>query len=220
MTTTDQADPHRGQLVLRSGEDPARASLAMILIHGRGGSAESILSLSSHLTFPGATYLAPQAAGHTWYPLSFLAPIPQNEPGISSGMRTIAGLIDELGRAGLPPDRIVLLGFSQGACLTLEFAARHARRYALVAGLSGGLIGPPGTPRAYEGSMAHTPVFLGCSDVDAHIPVERVHETGAVFRALDAAVEETIYPDMDHSVTPEELRALRRLLGQIDTARR
>jgi predicted esterase len=220
MTTLDSADPHRGQLVMRAGEDPAQARLAVIMIHGRGGSAEDILSLSAQLEIDGAAYLAPQAAGHTWYPLSFLAPIARNEPGISSGMRVIEGLIDEVGRAGLPPDRVVLIGFSQGACLALEFAARHAQRYALVAGLSGGLIGPPGTPRAYEGSMKHTPVFLGCSDVDPHIPVERVHETGAVFRALDAAVHEHIYPDMDHTVTAEELHALRRLLGHIDATPR
>ena len=213
MTTADQADPHRGQLVLRSGEDPAHARLAVIMIHGRGGSAEDILSLSAQLRIEGATYLAPQAAGHTWYPLSFLSPIARNEPGISSGMRVIAGLIDELGRAGLAPERIVLLGFSQGACLTLEFAARHARRYALIAGLSGGLIGPPGTPRAYEGSMQHTPVFLGCSDVDQHIPVERVHESSEVLRTLGAKVDERIYPGMGHTINTDELVAVRSLLG-------
>jgi len=218
MTTVDPADPHHGQLVLREGEDPALARLAVIMIHGRGGSAEDIMTLSRHLEIEGATYLAPQAAGQTWYPMSFLSPIERNEPGITSGMRVISGLIDEVGRAGVPPDRVILLGFSQGACLSLEFAARHARRYALIAGLSGGLIGPPGTPRAYEGSMEHTPVFLGCSDVDPHIPVERVHETGSVFRALDAEVDEHIYPDMDHSVTAEELHALRRMLGRIDVS--
>ena len=144
-------DPHAGQPVLARGPAPRDARLALILVHGRGASAEDILGLAAELRLPDVACLAPQAAGHTWYPYSFLSPIEQNEPGISSGLGVIGRLIDDLGREGVPPARIGLLGFSQGACLSLEFAARNARRYAGVFGLSGGLIGPPGTPRTYAG---------------------------------------------------------------------
>src|SRR5207247_3256523 len=117
-----------------------------------------------------------------------------------------------LGHQGVTPGRIGVLGFSQGACLTLEFAARHARRYAAIAGLSGGLIGPPGTPRDYAGSLDGTPVFLGCSDVDAHIPLERVHESSEVFRRLGASVDERVYPGMGHLVNLDEIEAITALL--------
>src|SRR6478735_701455 len=177
-------DPHAGQPVLRAGSPVADARLVAIMIHGRGASAENILQLAREFHAADIAYLAPQAAGSTWYPYSFLSPIEQNEPGISSGLRVIAGLVAELGRAGVPASRVGVLGFSQGACLSLEFAARHADRYAAVVGLSGGLIGPPGTPRDYVGSLGGTPVFLGCSDIDPHIPVERVRESGTVFRRL------------------------------------
>jgi predicted esterase len=205
-------DPHAGQPVLRLGPAPREARLALICVHGRGASAEDILGLADELQLPDVACLAPQAAGSTWYPYSFLSPIPQNEPGITSGLGVIAGLVDALGSEGLTPDRIGLLGFSQGACLSLEFAARHARRYAGVFGLSGGVIGPPGTPRDYSGSFDGTPVFLGCSDVDSHIPVERVHESAEVFRRLGANVDERIYPGMAHTVNRDELEAVRGIL--------
>ena len=209
----DSRDPHAGQPVLHSGPAIAAARLVAILVHGRGASAEDILSLSRELRATDVAYLAPQAAGHSWYPYSFLSPITQNEPGITSGLGVIAGLIDEAGRAGVPPERVVLLGFSQGACLELEFAARHARRYAGIAGLSGGLIGPPGTPREYAGSLDDTPVLLGCSDVDAHIPLERVHESAEVFRRMGARVDERIYPRMGHTVNQDEIAAVDALLA-------
>jgi predicted esterase len=206
-------DPHAGQPVLRLGPAPRDARLALICVHGRGASAEDILGLAAELQLPDVVCLAPEAAGHTWYPYSFLSPIPQNEPGITSGLRVIAGLVDALGTEGIAPDRIGLLGFSQGACLSLEFAARHARRYAGVFGLSGGVIGPPGTARDYAGSCDGTPVFLGCSDVDSHIPLERVHETAEVFRRLGASVDERIYPRMGHTVNQDELEAVRGILN-------
>ena len=209
----DSRDPHAGRPVLHSGPAIAAARLVAILVHGRGASAEDILSLSRELRATDVAYLAPQAAGHSWYPYSFLSPIPQNEPGITSGLRVIAGLIDEAGRAGVPPERVVLLGFSQGACLSLEFAARHARRYAAIAGLSGGLIGPPATPREYAGALDDTPVFLGCSDVDAHIPLERVRESTEVFRRMGARVDERIYPRMGHTVNQDEIAAVDALLA-------
>jgi predicted esterase len=209
---TTAGDPHAGQAVLRHGVSLPDARLAVILVHGRGGSADDMVGLAEELHATGVAYLAPSAANHTWYPSSFLAPIKQNEPGISSGLKVLQGLIDTLATHGIPPERVVILGFSQGACLSLEFAARHARRYAGVIGLSGGLIGPPGTPRAYEGTLDSTPVFLGCSDIDPHIPLERVHESADVFRQLGALVDERIYPRMGHTVNEDELEAIRTLL--------
>lgn len=208
-------DPHAGQPVLRRGPTPRDARLALILVHGRGASAQDILSLAEELDLADVACLAPQAAASTWYPYSFLAPQPQNEPGISSGLGVIASLIDAVGQEGLSPERVALLGFSQGACLSLEYAARNARRYACVVGLSGGLIGPPGTPRTYGGSLDGTPVFLGCSDVDPHIPVERVRESAEVCRRLGAAVDERIYPRMGHTINRDELAAVEALLGGV-----
>nr|MDQ3421752.1 dienelactone hydrolase family protein [Acidobacteriota bacterium] len=158
------------------------------------------------------TWIAPQAAGHTWYPYSFMSPTAQNEPGITSGLGVIGGLVHTLGADGIGPDRVVLMGFSQGACLSQEFAARNARRYHAVIGLSGGLIGPPGTPRDYGGSFDGTPVFLGCSDIDPHIPVERVKESAEVFRRMGASVDERIYPRLGHTVNYDEIEAVRALL--------
>ena len=198
--------------MLRHGPAPADAALAVICIHGRGASAEDILGLAAEIGADDVAFLAPNAAAGTWYPYSFLAPIPQNEPGLTSGLGVISRLIEELESAGLTTSRIGLLGFSQGACLSLEYAARHATRYACVAGLSGGLIGPPGTPRSYAGSLDGTPVFLGCSDIDPHIPLDRVRETSQVLRGLGASVDERIYPGMGHLVNEDELTAVRALL--------
>ncbi len=188
----------------------------MILVHGRGGSAEDMLGLAGELAVDDALYLAPQASDNTWYPFSFLSPIDRNEPGISSGMNVISELIDGLSTDGIPSNRVVLLGFSQGACLSLEYAARHAKRFAGVVGLSGGLIGPPGTPRNYAGSLDDTPVFLGCSDVDPHIPVGRVRETAEVFRGLAAKVDERIYRGMGHTVNADEIDAVNAILAGRD----
>jgi predicted esterase len=204
-------DPHAGQTVLRLGPAPGEARLTMICVHGRSAGAEDILGLAAELGADDVAFLAPNAADRTWYPYSFLAPMEQNQPGLDSGLGVLARLVAELGDAGISSDRIGLLGFSQGACLALEFIARHAQRYACVAGLSGGLIGPPGTPRAYTGTLAGTPVFLGCSDIDAHIPLERVHETTRALRALGAIVDERIYRGMGHTVNADELDALKAL---------
>lgn len=205
-------DPHAGQPVLHRGARPADARLAVILVHGRGGSAEEMIGLSGELFEPDVAYLAPQAADHTWYPYSFLSPIAQNEPYLTSALGTIETLLGSLAGQGLPADRVLLLGFSQGACLSLEFAARHARRYAAIVGLSGGLIGPYGTERVYPGSLEGTPAFLGCSDRDPHIPVSRVHESSAVLRQLGAVVDERIYAGMGHTINDEELDVVRTLL--------
>ena len=208
----DSRDPHAGQPVLTRGPRPADARRAVILVHGRGATAESILTLADELKLEDVAYIAPQAAGQTWYPYSFLMPIARNEPGLSSGIAVIASLLDRLVADGVDASRIGLLGFSQGACLSLEFAARHARRYAGVFGLSGGLIGPAGTPRDYAGSFDGTPVFLGCSDVDPHIPLERVHESADVFRRMGAAVDERIYTGMGHTVISDEIAVVRALM--------
>lgn len=221
------AGPHQGQQVARAGAPLERAAAAMIMVHGRGATAESILSLADEFERPDVAYLAPQAGGNTWYPNSFLAPLAQNEPGLSSGLRAIADVLREVEEAGIPADRIVVLGFSQGACLATEFAARHARRFGGVVALSGGLIGtgqrdgaaPPDDKRFdYEGSLEGTPVFLGCSDVDAHIPVERVHQTAEVMTRLGGVVTERIYPGFGHTVNMDEVTFVRDLLAGLTTS--
>ena len=209
------ADPHAGQPLLTAGAPLERAPAAVVMIHGRGASADDILALAEELDRPDLAYLAPQAAGNTWYPFRFLEPIARNEPYLSSALGVVGAVVARAGTAGIPPERVVLLGFSQGACLALEYAARHARRYGGVVGLSGGLIGPDGTPRDYPGSLAGTPVFLGCSDVDPHIPVERVHESAAVLRRLGGAVDARIYPGLGHTVNRDELAAVRELLAPL-----
>ena len=213
MSTT--LDPHAGQSVLASGAALTDARLVAILLHGRGASAEDILGLASDLRLTDVAYLAPQAAGNTWYPYSFLTPMDKNEPSLSSALGTVAALVAHLGERGISPDRVALMGFSQGACLALEYAARHARRYACVAALSGGLIGPPGTPRDYAGSFDGTSIFLGCSDIDPHIPLERVKESAEVCRKMGATVDERIYPGMGHTVNVDEMTAVREILSGV-----
>ena len=209
--------PHQNRPALASGAPLEQARAAMVMIHGRGASAESILGLARVLDRPDFAYVAPQAAGNTWYPYSFLEPIERNEPGLSSALQVVTDLLAKLADAGIPPERTLLLGFSQGACLSLEFAARNARRYGGVAGLSGGLIGPDGTPRDYAGSLEGTPVFLGCSDVDFHIPKERVQESGEVLRALGAEVDLRLYPGMGHTVNEEEIECVQRMMDALST---
>lgn len=206
-------DVHAGQPLRHTGRPLAEAGAAMILVHGRGATAQSILELAGYLPHPQMAYLAPQAAGQTWYPYSFLAPLAQNEPYLSSALARLAGLLADVTAAGIPPERVVWAGFSQGACLAAEFVARHARRYGGVLLFSGGLIGPPGTPRDYEGALAGTPVFLGCSDRDAHIPLARVEETAEALARLGAAVDKRIYPRMGHTINDDEIRAAAALVA-------
>jgi len=187
----------------------------MVMVHGRGATAESILELARELRHPELAYVAPQADGYTWYPYSFLAPLERNEPYLSSGLARLGEVLELLRSAGIPPQRTILLGFSQGACLALEFAARNAHRYGGVVGLSGGLIGPPDTPRSYEGAFAGTPVFLGCSDRDPHVPRERVDETAEVLRRMGAAVTERIYPALGHTVNEDELEHVRAMAAGV-----
>jgi len=208
--------PHAGQPLLRTGADDASARAAMIMIHGRNAGPANILELAPVLKRPDFLYMAPAAASGTWYPFSFMFPRERNEPGISSGLAVIEELVSELLGQGFESHQIMLLGFSQGACLTTEFSIRHPRRYGGVMALSGGLIGEPGTTwDDVTASLGGTPVFLGCSDVDAHIPAERVLETEAVFQRLGANVTRKLYPGMAHTVIPDEIEHVQRVMDEV-----
>ncbi|RUP07522.1 dienelactone hydrolase family protein [Hyphomicrobium sp.] len=201
--------------VIGAGAPIGAARAAMIMVHGRGASARGILDLSSAFDARDVAYIAPQAESGSWYPYSFMSPISRNEPYLGNALQTLSGVVEDLERDGMPSERIVLLGFSQGACLALEFAARNARRFGGVVALSGGLIGPEGAPRNYAGSLAGTPVFLGCSDVDSHIPLERVHESTDVLRKLGGDVTEKIYPGMGHTIVQDEVDHVKEILSGI-----
>lgn len=207
--------PHQGQEILHSGKALDNAQAAMILIHGRGAGAEDIMDLSLHLPHPDLVYLIPRAANHTWYPYSFLSPLGQNEPYLTSALQLIADIVSQIEGAGIAAEKIIIGGFSQGACLASEYAARHAQRYGGLLLFSGGLIGPPGTPRSYSGSLEGTPVFIGCSDVDFHIPLERVEETAEVLTNLGAAVNKKIYPNMGHTIIQDEIDQARLIVANI-----
>jgi phospholipase/carboxylesterase len=205
-------DPHGKGRVEQAGVPLERARAAMVMIHGRGAAPANILSLVPAIGVDNVAYLAPEAVGGQWYPFGFMSPIPQNEPGITSGMHAISRVLASVLDAGIPLDRTFILGFSQGACLASEFVARHAVRYGGLAALSGGLIGPDDTPRNYEGSLNGMPVFMGCSDVDGHIPATRVRESAAVLKGLGATVDMRLYPGMGHLVNDEEIEAVRAML--------
>lgn len=213
--THSVSGPHQGQPIRMRGEPLDRAQAAMIMIHGRGATAEDILALSNELNQSGFTFLAPQAAGNVWYPNRFLAPLAQNEPWLSSALGFVGDVFTQIVNAGIPAERIMLLGFSQGACLTLEFAARNARRYGGIVGLSGALIGPDDTPRNYKGSLDATPVFLGCSDVDFHVPKERVDQAAEDLKNLGGTVTKRLYPNMDHSVNQDEIEFVRGMMQSL-----
>jgi predicted esterase len=205
---------HESEPVLTGGTVLREARAAVLLIHGRGGSAQDILSLGQTLIagLPGVALLAPQAPGRTWYPQRFLAPLSQNEPALTAALGVIAALISRALDAGIPPERVALLGFSQGACLALEYVARHPHRYGAVIALSGAVIGPPGTVRTAPGRLADTPIYLGCSDRDFHIPETSVHESAEVLTALGGRVQTAIFPGMGHTVIAEEVAAARALI--------
>lgn len=187
----------------------------MILVHGRGATAPSILELAQVLEHPDMVYLAPQAFQNTWYPFSFLSPLNQNQPGLDSALSTISELVDRVVEANIPRERIILAGFSQGACLVSEFAARNPERFGGLLVFSGGLIGPPDMEFHHEGSMGGTPVFLGCSDIDFHIPEKRVNESADVFTRLGADVTKRIYKGMGHTIIQEEIDEARKIIDQM-----
>src|SRR5256886_11474297 len=203
-----------GQRIVQGGEPLASARAAMILLHGRGASAEDIMTIASEVQQPGWAYLAPQAAGGAWYPPPFTARLKASEPFLSAALAMISKLVERV-EPTIPAQRIVLLGFSQGACLTLEWAARNPRRYGAIVGLSGGLIGPDDTPRDHPGSFDQTPAFLGCSDVDPYIAKERVLDAAEVFERIGAAVTVRLYPGMGHMVGAEETALVRGLVEAI-----
>jgi predicted esterase len=207
--------PHAGEPLVAAGAPLGPGAAVMIMVHGRNAAPQNILDLVPRFERPDFAYLAPAAAGRTWYPLSFMAPRAQNEPGISSGLLVLERLVAEVVTAGVPKTHIVLAGFSQGACLTAEFAVEHAERFGGVILYSGGLIGAPETTWDYPGSFAGTPVFLGCSDVDAHVPKPRVDESAAVFARMGAAVTERIYPGMGHLVNDDEIAFTRELMAEV-----
>ena len=198
-------DPHADQPLVTAGVPLGESRAVMIMVHGRNAGPKNILDLVPRLNREGFTYLAPTAADNTWYPYSFMAETSKNEPGLSSGLAMLDRLVADLVARGIRRDRIMLLGFSQGACLTAEFAVRHPHRYGGIVIFSGGLIGPPGTTWNETGSFAGTPVFLGCSDIDSHVPKERVAESADVFGRMDAKTTLRLYPGMGHLVSDDEI---------------
>jgi len=208
-------NPHQGLPILQSGEPLENARAVMVMIHGRGASAESILMLAEEFKQPDFAYLAPQAADGTWYPNRFLAPTASNEPWLSSALAVVGSVVGQIIATGIPAERIMLLGFSQGACLALEYAARNAKRYGGVIGLSGGLIGAEDEPRRDSGDFAGTPIFLGCSDVDFHIPQTRVEQSAKILRELGGHVTMRLYPNMEHTVNHDEIKFVRSMMAAL-----
>ena len=207
--------PHRKQAVLSKGEPLDKARGAVVFLHGRGASAEDILGLADELRLPEFAYLAPQAAGHTWYPNSFLAPIQRNEPWLSSALELVASIVRNLADAGMPHSKVGILGFSQGACLATEFVARNPARYAGLVAFTGGLIGPEGTLFQHSGDLGGTPCFLGSSDPDPHVPWERVKESAAKLSAMGGSVTLKRYPSMGHTINQDEILEARKILDPI-----
>ena len=204
--------PHADAQVLTTGTSLEAAEAAVVALHGRGAMARSVLGLASELAVPDVAWLGPQAAGNTWYPNSFMAEMDDNQPHLSSALELVDETVARAVDAGIPRERVVLLGFSQGACLASEYVARNATRFGGLVAFSGGLIGPEGTPRDYDGDLDGTPVYLGCDAKDPHIPVERVHETRDVLTDLGADVAEQIFEGMGHTIVPEEVEGAREVL--------
>ena len=207
--------PHDHEPVTVLGAPLGAAPVAVILMHGRNAGPANILDLAARFLRPDLTYLAPAAAGRTWYPHSFLAVRESNEPGLSSALGVMARLVAEAEAAGVPRHQVVIAGFSQGACLAAEFAVRHPARYGGIAVYSGGVIGPPGTPWPDTGDLAGTPMFFGCSDVDSHVPDVRVGESAALCTRLGAAVTRRVYPGMGHLVNDDEIAWMQTLLATL-----
>ena len=202
---------HQPQFVT-AGQPLETASKVLILLHGRGSTAEDILSLSQHLHVQEFALVAPQATANTWYPYSFLALPERNEPWLSSALELLAGLVKELNKKGFDNKQIYFAGFSQGACLTLEFVTRNATLYGGVAAFTGGLIGDRIYTENYKGDFAGTPVFIGTSDPDVHVPVERVHATTQLLQSMHAHVTEKVYPGMGHTISLDELQLANQLV--------
>jgi predicted esterase len=207
--------PHSGARILMAGSRPDQSRAAVVFCHGRGAAAEDMLGFASELEANGVAWVAPQANQNTWYPAAFLAPLRANEPYLSSALALLGAIVRTLEQEGIPAERQMLLGFSQGGCLALEYSGRHARRYGAVVGLSAGLIGPPGRSWNFEGTLDGTPVFLGCSDRDPHIPRDRVEESARELTRIGGSVALQIYPDLGHTVNRDELDHVRSLLREL-----
>lgn len=205
-------DPHGETQMLRAGTALENAELAVVLLHGRGGSAEDILTLAPELGYDETAYVAPQAAGHTWYPQSFLAPREENEPWLSSALAKVSAAVSLCTKAGVPVDRIVLAGFSQGACLATEFVASAPAGYGGLIALTGGLIGPPDTDLRHHGSLRGLTALLSSGDPDPHVPWSRVEASARELERMGAAVELRRHPGRPHTILDEEIRTARRLL--------
>ena len=208
MTTTQSMH----KTIVRTGVPLESAKRAMILTHGRGADAQDILSMASLLPVKEFALLAPEAAGNTWYPYSFLSPVDANEPFLTSALQLLSQTVSEIEAAGIPKENIYFLGFSQGACLTLEFVTRHAARYGGVIAFTGGLIGETIDTSNYGGDFGGMPVFIGTSDPDPHVPVSRVHDTTKILTSMHAQVTEKVYPMMGHTITMEEIEAAKQVV--------
>ena len=198
--------------IITAGKKLNEASRALVMIHGRGGSAEDILSLAAYLNVKDYALIAPQATGNTWYPLSFLAPPSQNEPWLSSALQLLAEVVSDIKEEGIKEENICFLGFSQGACLTLEYVTRNAARYGGVIAFTGGPIGDKIYRENYKGDFAVRPVFIGTSHPDPHVPVERVYATTNILKAMHASVTEKVYPNMGHTINQDEIEHANRLV--------
>jgi predicted esterase len=208
-------NPHLVQPVVRHGCALSGARLAAILVHGRGRDPQEMIRIADRLRLEDVAYLAPAAFENSWYPNRFMEPLAGNQPMLDHALECLKRLVTGLAADGFDPGRIVLLGFSQGACLTTEYAVRNARRYGGIVAFTGGLIGPPGTSWDFGGGFEDTPVFLGTSDVDEWVPAPRVVETAKLMSKLGARVTMEIYPGLDHSVCDDEIRRARDLIRGI-----
>ncbi len=213
-------DPHRDQPVLHQGAALDSAKGAVVLLHGRGASAEDILGLAAEFDRPELAYLAPEAAGHAWYPHSFLAPIEENQPWLDSALKLVAETVERAIAAGIERHKIAIVGFSQGACLATEFVARNAARYGGLVAFTGGLIGPPGAKFVYSGELSGTACFLGAGDHDPHVPWKRVEETASVLSGLGGVVTLRRYPGLPHTINEDEIDHAKAILRRLGTKER
>ncbi len=219
MSNDMRNDPHQGGAVRQFGTPLKKAGGAVILLHGRGSSAEDILAIANDLYLPRLVYLAPEAARNSWYPNSFLAPIAANEPWLTSALRKVKTTMQIALDAGMPADRIVIGGFSQGACLATEFVARHPQRYAGLIAFSGGLIGPPGADLVHDGDLAGTPAFFGSSDPDPHVPWKRVEQSAEILSQMGAVVTSRRYANLPHAISTDEIDLAKKMLQNAFGAR-
>ena len=201
--------------IIHAGKDLEQATKALIMVHGRGASAEDILGLSAYLPVNDFALLAPQATNNTWYPYSFMSPVKENEPWLSSALALLKEVVADVKAKGIAEENIYLLGFSQGACLTLEFVTRHATKYGGVAAFTGGLIGDKIYNENYKGDFQNTPIFIGSSNPDPHVPVERVHATANILKSMNASVTEKIYNNMGHTINEDEIENANKLIFNV-----